>query len=94
MRRLRPTDQSRRVVADWCTTATQEHKRRMAELLRTLADGSWEDRWKPLPYSSNPDVIGVSIDTYVQVFMRVFLDEDDHELYADIFTIETGGPSG
>lgn len=87
MRRLRPTTQSRRVVADWSTTASPEHKRRMAELLRTLADGTWESRWYCTPLAGDPEVVEIRPDTHVHVMLRVLVDEDDGGLWGDIFTI-------
>lgn len=93
MRRLRPTKQSAEVVADWSAAAPPEAKQRLAELLRTLADGTWETRWRHGQYSNEPEIIEIRIDTTVHVFMRVFLDETDLVEYGDIMTIVDSDPN-
>lgn len=88
MRRLRPTVRSQEVVADWSTSASGEHKRRMAELLRSLDDGRWVERWWWEQCSSDPEVYELRFDTNAHVFMRVLVDEDDGVEYADFISIE------
>lgn len=88
MRRLRPTKRSRKVVADWSTSASEEHKRRMAELLRSLDGGYWDERWWWQQYSSEPEVYELRFDAHAHVFMRVWVDEDDGLEYADFISIE------
>lgn len=88
MRRLRLTERSRQVVAVWTAGASPEHRRRAAELLRTLLDGSWDDRWYWQPTSATPEVVEIRIDRSVPVFVEIFRDEDDGMAeYADIFSI-------
>ncbi|TDD97704.1 hypothetical protein [Actinomadura rubrisoli] len=93
MRRLRPTTETQRVVAEWSASASPDHRQRLAELLRTLDDGCWETRWWNEQCSSEPEVYELRFDTAAHVFMRIFVDEVDGVEYADFISIEHSGAS-
>lgn len=92
MRRLRPTARSELVVTEWGAAASAEQRARAVELLRTLDDGTWDERWWWEPVSSGPEVVEIRIDADVPVFMAIFVDESDGVEYGDIFAIERALP--
>lgn len=52
--RLTPEGES--VLAEWMKTATAAHKQRMAEVLESIEDGTWERGWWNRPYPPNTNI--------------------------------------
>lgn len=52
--RLTPDDET--VLAEWMQTATAAHKKRIAEVLKSIEDGIWKVRWWNQPYPPNPNI--------------------------------------
>lgn len=52
--RLTPDGES--VLAEWMKNATAVHKQRIAEVLESVEDGIWKDRWWNQPYPPNTNI--------------------------------------
>ncbi len=93
-RRLRVTDQTLKRVAEWRPSASPIWRERMADLLRSMQDGSWEDgRWyPPAQYSSDPDIYKIDLDKHLHVFLRIEAAEDaGGEWVGEVFEITVTG---
>lgn len=93
MRRLRLTPESEEYVAEWGITAKGEDRERIAQVLETFADGSWETHWWADELAGDPDIIELRPDDGLYLHMRLLLDEDQHDWSAEIISLYRDQPS-
>lgn len=69
------TPEGESVFSEWDKTAPGRHRELMAELLESIADGSWEGRWRWEPNPTYTDVVEIWPEEYFLVSVRAHLDE-------------------
>lgn len=57
MARWRLTRNAETILANWTRTATADHRQRLADVLESIADDTWKQRWWNQP---SPEVKGAT----------------------------------
>lgn len=91
MARLRLSRHGEQVLADWGSLASGEDRHRMAEVLESLADGTWRDRWFWQPYPGDRGLREIRPRDGLHVFVREEPDEAAGVSFLDIDTISVSG---
>jgi hypothetical protein len=83
----RLTPDSEAVLAAWREKASPAHQRRLAEVLGTLADGSWRVRWWNQEYPSNRDLREIRAGDGLIVLLHEPLDGGEPVAWIDLVSV-------
>lgn len=84
MARWRLTPHSETVLANWNKTATPAHRQRLAEVLETIGDGTWKDRWWNQPSPAVKDATEVRAGDGLILIARKFVDRGTDQAWIEL----------
>ncbi|MGI5321044.1 hypothetical protein [Actinomadura nitritigenes] len=84
MHRLRLTPEGERVVLEWCATACESDRERIAEVLASFEAGTWRQRWWYDQFAVDPDLIDLRPDKGLFMYLRPQWDEEHQDWCTDV----------
>ncbi|MDL4817209.1 hypothetical protein [Actinomadura opuntiae] len=94
MRMLRLISVGERAVLDWCAHACEFDRKRIAEVLATFADGTWQERGWWDQFAADPGLIDLRPDEGLFMYLRPQWDEALQDWCADVLFLHRARPDG